>query len=123
MRTGRLFVLSAVLALAACQTVQPDGVRPARMIDADEQSRAALGRAVDRLMGTRVTLSPAALTDSSYLTIETLPKPSMENPLPLGRDLSEPVRLRLLTDGTQCILLDTRTDARQAVEGIRCVAE
>ena len=112
-----------MLGLVACQTVQPDGARPARMVDADEHSRAALGRAVERLMGTQVTLSPAALTDSSYLTIETMPKPSMENPMPLGRDLSEPVRLRLLTDGTQCILLDTRTDVRQVVEGIRCVEE
>jgi hypothetical protein len=75
------------IALAGCQTVTPEAERPARMIDADDDSRAALGRGVDTLMGTHVTLAPDALTDSSYLTIETMPKPSMENPVPLGRDL------------------------------------
>jgi hypothetical protein len=111
------------IALAGCQTVTPEAEHPARMIDADDDSRAALGRGVDTLMGTHVTLAPDALTDSSYLTIETMPKPSMENPVPLGRDLSGPIRIRLLTDGTDCILLDTRTDARLRVDGIRCAAE
>ena len=117
--------LAALLAmvLTGCQTVTPEAERPARMVDADDASRAALGRAVDTLMGTHVTLAPNALIDSSYLTLETLPKPSMENPVPLGRDLSGPMRLRLLTDGTDCILLDTRTEARQRVDGIRCEAE
>ena len=122
MKTRRLATLAGI-ALAGCQTVTPDADRPARMVDADDASRAALGRAVDSLMGTHVTLAPDALVDSSYLTLETLPKPSMENPVPLGRDLSGPIRLRLLTDGTDCILLDTRTDARQRVDGIRCDAE
>jgi hypothetical protein len=120
---NRRLAALVTIALAGCQTVTPETERPARMVDADDASRAALGRAVDTLMGTHVTLAPDALVDSSYLTLETLPKPSMENPVPLGRDLSGPIRLRLLTDGTDCLLLDTRTDARQRVDGIRCEAE
>ena len=48
------------IALAGCQTVTPEAEHPARMIDADDDSRAALGRGVDTLMGTHVTLAPDA---------------------------------------------------------------
>jgi hypothetical protein len=108
---------------AGCQTVGIGSGQPARIIDADDASRAELQEAVNAAFGTNVTIAAHALTNSSVLTIERGPRPSLENPDPVGRNMEKPVQLRLVIDETDCILVDPRNNARYTLSNTACEAE
>ena len=109
--------------LTGCQTVNTDLDRPARIVNADADSRAALQAAVNEALGTEVLLAQDALTDTSLLTIERWPAGTMENPVPQGRSLEKPVLFRLVINGSDCILIDQRNESRHVLEDTDCVAE
>jgi hypothetical protein len=112
----------AVFALG-CQTVPDDYDRPARIVNADDASRAALRTTVKNALGTPVTLSDSALTDSSLLTIENMPPPTMENPVPNGRVLSMPIQFRLVINGGDCVLVNQQDRSRHWLPDTTCEAE
>ena len=122
-------IVSAILGtlswfmLAACQTVDADLDRPARIVNADADSRAALQAAVNDALGTEVLLAQDALTDTSLLTIERWPAGTMENPVPQGRSLEKPVLFRLVINGSDCILIDQRNESRHVLKDTDCAAE
>lgn len=109
--------------LTGCQTVNTDLDRPARIVNADADSRAALQAAVNEALGTEVLLAQDALTDTSLLTIERWPAGTMENPVPQGRSLEKPVLFRLVINGSDCILIDQRNESRHVLEDTDCAAE
>lgn len=116
---------AATIALAAlgCQTVGGDYDKPARIVDNNDASRAVLQETVNAVFGTHVTLADDALTDASVLTIERSPRPTMENPNPLGRNMEMPIQLRLVINGTDCILIDQRDRSRHILANTSCEAE
>ena len=116
---------SSALALTAlgCQTHGSYFDKPARIVNPDDASRAALQDLVNAAFGTNVTLADNALTDSSLLTIERSPRPTMENPSPLGRNMEMPFQLRLYINGTDCVLVDQRDRARYTLANTSCEAE
>ena len=109
--------------LTGCQTVNTDLDRPARIVNADADSRAALQAAVNEALGTEVLLAQDALTDTSLLTIERWPAGTMENPVPQGRSLEKPVLFRLVINGSDCILIDQRNESRHVLEETDCATE
>ncbi len=109
--------------LTGCQTVDTDLDRPARIVNADADSRAALQAAVDEALGNDVLLAEDALTDGSLLTIERWPAGTMENPVPQGRILEKPIQFRLVINGSDCILIDQRNESRHVLEDTECAAE
>ena len=109
--------------LTGCQTVNTDLDRPARIVNADADSRAALQAAVNEALGTEVLLAQDALTDTSLLTIERWPAGTMENPVPQGRSLERPVLFRLVINGSDCILIDQRNESRHVLKDTDCAAE
>ena len=111
------------LMLSGCQTFDVDDDRPARIVDPDTESRAALQAAVNEALGTEVMLADTALTDSSWLTIERWPAGTMDNPVPQGRILEKPTQLRLVINGSNCILIDQRDGLRYMLENTSCEAE
>jgi nitroreductase len=111
------------LMLSGCQTVNTDDDRPARIVDPDADSRAALQAAVNEALGTEVMLADTALTDRSRLTIERWPAGTMDNPVPQGRILEKPIQFRLVINGSDCILIDQRDSARYVLEKTSCEAE
>jgi len=115
--------LASLLVAAGCQTVEMGGGQAARIIDADDASRTDLREAVNMAFGTNVTIADHALTNSSVLTIERGPRPSMENPNPVGRNMEKPVQLRLVIDEADCILIDPRNNARYTLSNTSCEAE
>jgi hypothetical protein len=118
-----LFVVICASFAVGCKTVPADSDRPARITEVNEASRAALQETVNKVLGTEVTLSESALTDRSVLVIENWPRPTLEHPMPQGRIMEPPIRLLLVTDGSDCILIDTRDDSRHLLENTTCVAE
>lgn len=118
----RIFVVAA-LAIAGCKNVAPDADVPAVIVDPDAASRAALKATVDAMFGTDVLLADDALTDSSLLIIERRMPRSIEGSPAAGRTMEMPYQLRLVTDGTQCILLDPRDGSRHTLADTTCRAE
>lgn len=117
------FALAAVVCLSACQSMPASRDRPARLVDPDAETRAALQAAVDTVLGTRVTLSETALTDSSLLTIEHWPRSTLDNPVPQGRVLEMPVQFRLMINAGQCILVSQEDQSRHVLLDAECVPE
>ena len=111
------------LMLSGCQTFDVDDDRPARIVDPDTESRAALQAAVNEALGTEVMLADDALTESSLLTIERWPAGTMDNPVPQGRILERPIQFRLVINGSDCTLVDQRDESRRVLLNTTCKAD
>ncbi len=120
---GSLSVIAVWLLSSGCETVNTDFDRPARIVNPDADSRAALQAAVNEALGRQVMLADTALTDSSFLTIERWPAGTMDNPVPQGRILEKPVQFRLVINDSDCVLIDQRDNARYVLENTSCEAE
>jgi hypothetical protein len=77
----------------------------------DEASHAAVQSAVNELLGSEVMLAGNAFETSSIVTMEHLQ---------FGRVMERPLRLRLVTTGSDCILISDRDDARKLIDGVSC---
>ena len=123
MKTCRTLPLVAALAIvAACKTdaVQPD--QPARIIDADDASRAALSAAVNSELNSDVLLAADALTDSDLLIIDRQKADRIGAPGAQGRIMEHrPIHFRLVISGDDCVLVDTRDQSRTLLTDTRCV--
>jgi hypothetical protein len=115
--------LGVALLTTGCQTMGGDSDRPARIVNSDDASRAALQSTVNGILNTDVTLAENALTESSMLIIELSPPRKMENPNPQGRIMDEPIQFRLVINDSDCILIDQRNESRHLLENTDCVAE
>ena len=109
--------------LSGCQTIDADNDRPARIVDPDIESRAALQAAVNEALGSEVMLADDALTESSLLTIERWLAGTMDNPVPQGRILERPIQFSLVIDGSDCTLVDQRDGSRRVLLNTTCKAD
>jgi hypothetical protein len=116
-------LLAVSLIAAGCQAMGPEHDVPARIVDPDDASRAALQETVNKIMGSNVAIADNALTTSSYLTIENRPQPTMENPVPMGREYGRPVTLKLVIEDGDCVLVDERNRARYVLRNTSCAAD
>lgn len=121
--TKSTFVTGMALVLSGCQTMATDQDRPARIVNPDDASRAALQNTINTALRTDVVIADDALTDSSVLVIERSPPRTMQNPNPQGLVLEAPIRIRLVINGSDCILIDERDSARYVLENTSCEAE
>jgi hypothetical protein len=120
----KLLLLAALGASGACcKTVATEHDKAARIIDADDASRAALQRTVDGALKTHVTLADDALTESSVLIIERSPPRSIQGLPSQGRNMDVPIQFRLVIHGDDCVLIDQRDRSRHELENTRCEAE
>jgi len=118
-------LLSATVfaAMLGCQTVEPDFDQPARIVNVNDASRAALQQALNTEIGTTVTLANNALTDNNLLTLENSPPRSIANPNPQGRIMEMPIQFQLVKNGDDCILIDQRDRSRQILSNTSCEVE
>ncbi|MBW1762100.1 MAG: hypothetical protein JRG67_12855 [Deltaproteobacteria bacterium] len=124
-KTMNRFLLITALAVGVggCRSVATEHDRAARIIHADDASRAALQRAVNDALNTNVTLANNALTESSLLIIErSLPR-SMQSLPAQGRNMEVPIQFRLVINRKDCILIDQRDRSRYELENTTCEAE
>ena len=124
MKLGNAMLSMALwFTLSGCQTVNTDNDRPARIVDPDADSRAALQAAVNEALGTEVMLADTALTDRSRLTIERWPAGTMDNPVPQGRILEKPIQFQLVRNDGDCYLVKKSDGARYLLRDTDCEAE
>jgi hypothetical protein len=115
-------LLAAGMALAACNHVVPDANQPALIVEPSDASRAALQATVNRLLDAEVVLSGGALTETSFLFIERSIPQSIDGSPAKGRNMEMPYRFTLLTNGTDCVLVDERDGSRHLLADTQCVA-
>ncbi|MBW1905745.1 MAG: hypothetical protein JRJ24_10645 [Deltaproteobacteria bacterium] len=118
-----LLIAALVVGVGGCRTVATDHDRAARIIHADDASRAALQHAVNDALNTNVTLADDALTESSLLIIERSPPRSMQGLPTQGRNMDIPIQFRLVINREDCILIDQRDRSRYELENTTCEAE
>ncbi len=111
-----------LLALAACKHVAPDADQPAVITDPTEASRAALQETINSVFDTVVTLADDALTDTSVLIIERAIPRSIEGAPAQGAMMEGPVRFDLMTNGADCVLVDSRDGSRHLLANTSCEA-
>ena len=118
-----LLIAALAVGVTGCRTVATEHDRAARIVNADDNSRAALQRAVNDALHTNVTLADNALTESSLLIIERSPPRSMQNLPTQGRNMDVPIQFRLVINRDDCILIDQRDRSRYLLEDTKCEAE
>ncbi len=119
-----LWTIAALsLAMTACRSAPTEQDQAARIVDPDDASRAALQRAVEAALHTKVTLAGDALTETSVLIIERSPPRGMRAPPTQGRTMEPPIQFRLVIHGKDCVLVDQRDRARYELENTRCEPE
>jgi hypothetical protein len=116
-------IIVGLVALTACQTMATGNDAPARITSPNAASRAALQQAVNDALDTEVTLADDALTGSSILIIQRNPPQSAQGRIATGRNMDTPIQFRLVLNGSECILIDTRDESRHVLENTTCVAE
>jgi hypothetical protein len=118
-----LLIAALVVGVGGCRTVATDHDRAARIINADDASRAALQSAVNDALNTNVTLADNALIESSVLIIERSPPRSMHSLPTQGRNMEAPIQFRLVINREDCVLIDQRDRSRYKLENTSCDAE
>jgi len=118
-----LLIAALAVGVTGCRAVATEHDRAARIVNADDNSRAALQRAANDALNTNVTLADNALTESSLLIIERSPPRSMQNLPTQGRNMDVPIQFRLVINRDDCILIDQRDRSRYLLEDTRCEAE
>jgi hypothetical protein len=113
-----LAIVACAAGIAACKDVVP-----AVIVEPSEASQQALQQVINDAMGTDVMLAPSALTDSSVLYIERRMLESMDGLLLEGRRMDSPIRFKLVTDGSKCVLVDMRDESRHVLADTKCVAQ
>jgi len=116
-------VLSTSLYGCCKKTVHTEQDQPARIIEADEASRAALQNAINTALHAEVMLADDALTDTSVLVIERNPPRSLQGHPAQGRIMEAPIQFRLMRHGEDCVLIDQRDRSRYRLENTLCEAE
>jgi hypothetical protein len=109
--------------MTGCKNLAPDADQAAVIANPDAASRAALQQTVNTALHTDVTLADDALTDTSVLIVERKIPQSIEGSPAQGRNMEMPIQFRLVTDGTNCILVDQRDLSRAVLVDTECVAE
>jgi len=121
--TTRAIALAVfAMSISGCKNVAPDADQAAVIADPDDASRAALQQTVNAVLRTKVVLADDALTETSVLIIEHKIPQSIEGSPAQGRTMETPIQFRLVTDGTNCILVDQRDASRHILADTRCVA-
>jgi len=115
-------IAAGVIAVAGCATSSARDV-PAVIVNPTPQSRAELSLAVQRaLHSDPIPLSDDALTQSSLLPIDRMPRRDSHGRLLNGLEIGrKPEVFRLVKSGNSCVLIHDDVDhLRQALPATRC---
>lgn len=116
----RIVALSAFVMLTACASVAgQDG--PAVLTEATTETHAELVKAVSAALNVpTVTIAADALTTDSELVIERATARDAGGRRVQGRELSQPEHFQLISTGSRCVLVHTRTKAEYPLPNAKC---
>ena len=115
--------IAIAVGFAGCKNVAPAVDQAAVIVNPDAASRAALQATVNAALHTDVALADDALTDTSILIIERKAPQSIEGSPAQGRTMEMPFQFRLVTNGSECVLIDQRDMSRTVLADTVCSVE
>ena len=115
--------ITIAASFTGCKNVAPDADQAAVIVNPDAASRAALQATINAALHTDVLLADDALTDTSILIIERKVPQSIEGSPAQGRTMEMPFQFRLVTNGSECVLIDQRDMSRTALANTVCLVE
>ena len=119
-----LIGLTLCLLLTACKAQDVQLEAPALLTNPGESMLEQLEQTLSEAMdGAKVTLTADVFTKTSVLVIERGLRRGIDGNAELGRDLGRPYRFQLLTNGSNCVLLDPQTGVRWPLIGAVCRTE
>lgn len=112
-------MVALALGSAACQTTAQISVRPAVLLDDNEQAIMAIQSTLETVLQQgRVNLGPSQLTQDSVITV----LPPAPGPYE-GNSPAMPRYFELVTDGKQCFLRERGARDLHALAGVNCRAK
>lgn len=112
-----------MFAASACATTGARADKPAIIVEPTAQSRAELLSVVRMAFGNApVTLADDALTGSSSLAIERIPRRDANGQLLNGRVLEMPERFTLALRNSKCVLTQESTHREWVLHKTKCAA-
>lgn len=118
-----LSVFLAVFGLGACQTMNPQEDRPARLEKSDEATDRLLSEVVGSALGQPISLLSKPLMTSSLLSLENRLRDTVSSSPVNGRIMEKPIQFQLVENSGKCYLIDSRDKARYLLERVVCVPE
>lgn len=120
-RAWVLAVVAAALAPEGCHPRLAPSDVPAVLVNPGPGVRRELARAVSRALGgAPVTLADSALTVEDVLIVDrTVRRDTQGRPLN-GRETGRPDHFRLVTAGTDCVLVHQESGRRWPLESAAC---
>jgi len=113
-----------IMLIAACRELNGQAHVPALLTNPGSETLLEIEQTVSAALNvTSVMLAEDVLTDNSLLVIQHAPQRSIERPPELGRDLGRPYRFQLVTNGSQCVLVDMQSEQSWPLSGVKCVKE
>jgi hypothetical protein len=117
-------VMMVMFLATACREPEDQVAVPALLTNPGPESRQEIEMVVaNALNGAKVTLADDVLTKNSVLVIERGMQRAIDRPPELGRDLGRPYRFQLVSDGSECALVDQQDGRRWTLTGVECVKE
>jgi outer membrane lipoprotein-sorting protein len=117
-------IFCLIMLIAACRELNGQTTVPALLTNPGVDTLQEIEQTISAaLNGVKVTLAPDVLTENSVLVIQHTMQHSIERPPELGRDLGRPYRFQLVTDGSQCVLVDMQSEQSWPLRSVKCVKE
>jgi hypothetical protein len=116
-----LLLLPLVLHLGACQSVEPEGWRPALLTKVDSAIDAELHEAVREMLGgSKVVLGPRELMRVPHLLLERAPVKDPNGILHYGSERETPQSFRLEIYAGKCRLVQVQTGQSRVLQQAQC---
>lgn len=109
------------IALSGCKTFPKGDMSPALLMQADASAESALATAAKEVLGrTNVQLGASDYKASPQISILPQRSNSPEGAPFNQQDFAKPTLLLLMTDGSNCFLVDEGTRKLAHVKGVEC---
>lgn len=123
MRQIILILLMTILS-TACRDTQVQEFTPALLSNPGQQSHEEIQQTISTaLNGVSVMLADDVFTMNSVLVIERGMQWGIDRPPEMGRDLGRPGRFQLVSNGTDCIIIDEQSGVHWPLARVKCIKE
>lgn len=122
----RQIILILLMAIpgTACRDTQVQEFRPALLTNPGQESHAEIQQTISTaLNGVSVMLADDVFTMNSVLVIERGMQRGIERPPEMGRDLGRPSRFQLVTNGSECVIIDEQSGVHWPLSNVKCTKE
>ncbi len=119
-----IYIILVMMMIVACRDADLEQSSTALLINPDVESHDEVQRTISAaLNGVEVLLADDVFTKNSVLVVERNVLNSIDRPPEMGRDLGRPSRFQLITNGTDCVIVDEQSGVHWPLANVQCAQE